>query len=125
MRSERFVLHNVFVIRICLFIPFLVITVLKNAVVYLTQKVYDFFQSKLKKLNEIHRVSTTLQQHMDPPVFKPYIKRQNQVPGNGCSQKITETGKGRRFQKTAQQTNRCIQKIKKNKSTSKKKTSAR
>ena len=121
MRNERFVLHNVFVIRICLFIPFLVITVLKNAVVYFKQKVYDFFQCKLEKLNEIHRVSTTLQQHMDPPVFKPYIKRQNQVPGNGCPQKITETGKGRRFQKTAQQTNRCMQKIKKNKSTSKNK----
>ena len=54
-------------------------------------------------------------------MFEPYIKRQNQVPGNGCPPKITETGKGRRFQKTAQQTNRCMQKIKKNKSTSKKK----
>ena len=72
MRSERSVLRNVFVI-ICLFIPFLMITVLKIAVVYLKRTVYDFFLSKLKKFNEIHGDSTTLQQHTDP-AFVVYIK---------------------------------------------------
>ena len=118
MKSERSVLRNVFVI-ICLFIPFLMITVLKNAVVYLKRKVYDFFQSKLKKFNDIHRHSTTLQQHTDP-AFEPYIKGEYHVPGNGCPKKTTETGKGRRFQKVVQQNNKCTRKIQKNKSTNQK-----
>ena len=118
MRSERSVLRNVFVI-ICLFIPFLMITVLKMAAVYLKRTVYDFFLSKLKKFNEIHGDSTTLQQHTDP-AFVLYIKGEGHLPGKGCPQKTTETGKGRRFQKTVQQTNNFKNKMKKNKSTSKK-----
>ena len=118
MRSERSVLRNVFVI-ICLFIPFLVIRVLKNVVVYLKREVYDFLQSKLKKFNEIHGDGMTLQQHTDP-AFVPYIKGEDQVPGNGCPKKPTETGKGRPFQKLIQQSNKCTRKMKKNKSTSKK-----
>ena len=118
MRSERSVLRNVFVI-ICLFIPFLMITVLKNVVVYLKRKVYDFFQSKLKKFNEIQGDSKTLQQHTDP-AFAPYVKGEDQVPGNGCPKKPTETGKGSLFQKIFQQSNKCTHKIKKIKSTSKK-----
>lgn len=117
-RSERSVLRNVFVI-ICLFIPFLMITVLKNAVVYLKQKVYDFVQSKLKKFNEIHGDNKTLQQQTDP-VFTAYIKYEDQVPGKGYRQKTTKTAEDRRVQKTAQQTNKRTYKIKKNKSTGKK-----
>ena len=118
MRSERSVLRNVFVI-ICLFIPFLMITVLKNVVVYLKRKVYVFFQSKLKKFNEIEGDTKTLQQHTDP-AFVPYVKGEDQVPGNGCPKKPTETGKGSLFQKIFQQSNKCTHNIKKIKSTSKK-----
>ena len=118
MRSERSVLRNLFVI-ICLFIPFLMIAVLKNAVVYLKRKVHDFFQSKLKKFNEIHGDSKTLQQHTDP-AFTAYIKGESHLPGKGCPKKTTETGKGRGFQKAVQQNNKCTRKIQKNKSTNKK-----
>ena len=77
------------------------------------RKVYDFFQRKLKKFNDIHGDSTTLQQHTDP-AFIAYIKGEAKVLGKGSPQKTTETGKGRRFQKTVrQQTNKCTQKIKK------------
>ena len=118
MRSERSVLRNVFVI-ICLFIPFLMITVLKNAVVYLKRKVNDFFQSKLMKLNEIRGNSKTLQQQTDP-AFIAYTKGEAKVPGKGYRQKTTKTDEDRRFQKTVQQTNKRTYKIKKNKSTDKK-----
>ena len=123
MRSERSVLRNVFVI-ICLFIPFLMITVLKNAVVSLKRKVYDFFQSELEKFNEIHGDNTTPQQHTDP-AFIAYIKGEDLVPVMGCPQKATETDEGRRFQKAARLTNKYTNKIKKNKPTSKKRNKRR
>ena len=89
MRSERSVLRNVFVI-ICLFTPFLVITVLKNAVVYLKRKVYDFFLRKLKKFIKIHGDSTTLQRHTDHAAFTAYIKGEGHLPCKGCPKKTTD-----------------------------------
>ena len=119
MRSERSVLRNVLVF-ICLFIPFLMITVLTNAVVYLKRKVYNFFQSKLKKFNEIHGANTAPQQQTYS-AFIVYTKSVDQVPGGkGYRQKTTETDKARRFQKTVQQTNKRTNRIKKPKSTDKK-----
>lgn len=76
------------------------ITILKNAVLFLKRKVHDFCQSELKK---IHGDNKTPQQHTDP-AFVEYIKGEDQVPGMGCLQKTTET-EGRRFQKKAQHTN--------------------
>lgn len=118
MRSERSALRKLFVI-ICLFIPFLMITILKIAVLFLKRRVHNFCQSELKKFNEIHGDNTTPQQRTDP-AFVAYIKGEDQVPGMGCPKKTTET-EGRRFQKKAQHTNnKYMSKIKRNKSSGKK-----
>ena len=95
------------------------ITVLKNAVVYLKRKVYNFFQSKLKKFNEIHGDNAAPRQRTDC-AFIEYTNSEDQVPGKGYRQKATETDKARRFQKTVQQTSKRTYKIKKTKSTDKK-----